>query len=179
MADDTRPIVETTDVERLRECLSYDADTGELRWKVHPSAHVSIGDIAGCIDHRGYRFVRLDRRLLLAHRIAWALHYGAWPEGDIDHQNMNKSDNRIINLRLAPRSSNNANSSSRSHKGLPKGCYQLKGRQRWYSQIKVSNNVKRLGTFTTAEEAAAAFRREHAQVHGDFSRCEARVDHGR
>jgi hypothetical protein len=114
---------------------------------IKPSTHVAVGDVAGCPDHRGYRFVRLDRRLLLAHRVVWAMHYGAWPECDLDHANRDKTDNRIVNLRLAPRSHNVANAPSRSRKGLPKGCYQFKGRDRWYSQIVVDGKVRRLGHF--------------------------------
>jgi len=160
-------------ISRLRECLSYDAETGVLRWKIRHQ-NVIVGSVAGCVDGRGYRSVRLDDKLLLAHRIAWAIYYGAWPARDIDHANTDKGDNRIANLRLASRVQNNANAPSRSRKGLPKGCYQLKGRQRWYSQIKVGGKIKRLGYFATAMEAAAAFKQAHRTVHGEFSRCEAR-----
>ena len=153
-------------VERLRECLSYNRRTGVLRWKVRPADNVYAGTVAGCIDHRGYRLVRLDRRLLLAHRVAWAIHYGAWPECDLDHRNMDKSDNRIANLRLASRALNIANTPPRRANGLPKGCYRTKGRRRWYSKIQIDGKVKRLGGFDTAAEAAAAFKREHRAVYG-------------
>lgn len=162
------------DIRRLREGLSYDPDTGILRWKIRPSNNMAVGDIAGCLDHRGYKFVRLDYRLLLAHRIAWALHYGAWPECDLDHINRDKGDNRITNLRLASRPQNIANAPARNRRGLPKGCYRLKGRPRWYSQIKINGKVRRLGTFATAEEAAAAFQRAHRATHDAFSWCGAR-----
>src|SRR5678815_1371348 len=94
------------DLARFRDCLSYDAETGNLRWKVRPTTNVAVGDIAGCADHRGYRLVRLDRKLHLVHRVAWALHYGAWPAVEIDHINLDKGDNRIANLRLALRAQN-------------------------------------------------------------------------
>jgi hypothetical protein len=160
--------------ERLLECFSYDAETGVLRWKIRPTNNVAIGAEAGCFDHRGYRVVRLDRKLFLAHRIAWVLHYGVWPEGDLDHENQNKSDNRISNLRLASRTQNIVNAPSRSRNGLPKGCYRLRGRRLWYSQIRVDGKVKRLGTFATVEAAAAAFEQAHRAAHGAFSHCEAR-----
>jgi hypothetical protein len=160
------------DVERLRERLSYDYETGVLRWKVRPSSHVSIGDVAGCIGVHGYRVVRLDRQLFLAHRVAWAIHYGLWPECDLDHQNADKSDNRIANLRLASRALNIANTPPRNLNGLPKGCYRNKGRKRWYSQISIAGKLKRLGRFDTADEAAAAFKRAHREAYGSFSWCE-------
>lgn len=168
MADN--PLANSEDVRHLRECLSYDAETGVLRWKARRS-NVPAGTVAGYVDHRGYRFIRLGK-LLLAHRVAWAIHYGAWPERDIDHRNADKGDNRIANLRLASRPQNNANAHSRT--ALPKGCYRLKNRQRWYSQIKVNGRNVRLGTFATPEAAAAAFMRAHQMAHGEYSRCEAR-----
>jgi HNH endonuclease len=152
------------DTDKLREKLSYNAKTGVLRWRG--------GDIAGCLNSTGYRVIRMDKKLMYAHRIAWVLHYGIWPDGDLDHKNRDKSDNRIANLRMASRSRNVANAPARG--SLPKGCYQLKGRSRWYSQIVVDGKVKRLGTFPTQEAAAAAFKREHRVVHGGFSHCEAR-----
>jgi hypothetical protein len=159
------------DVRQLREALSYDPHTGVLRWKTQRS-NLRAGSVAGYVDQRGYRFIRFGPRLLLAHRIAWAIHYGSWPERDIDHRNTDKGDNSIDNLRLASRPQNNANAPSRT--ALPKGCYRLKGRERWYSQIKVNGRNVRLGTFATSEAAAAAFMRAHQAAHGEFSRCEAR-----
>lgn len=158
------------DISRLRECLSYDPETGILRWRMQMSQKCA-GDIAGYKDHRGYLYIRLDRKLVLAHRVAWALHHGVWPDGDLDHKNRDKSDNSLTNLRLATRVQNNANS---ARSKLPKGCYRLKGRRQWYSQIKVNGAVKRLGTFATVADAAAAFEREHRAIHGAFSLCEAR-----
>lgn len=159
------------DVARLRERLSYDHETGVLRWKVRPTSNVAIGTVAGCLDHRGYRLVRLDRQLFLAHRVAWAIHYGVWPECDIDHRNADKGDNRIANLRLASRAQNIANSPPQNRNALPKGCYRNKGRGRWYSKIQIDGKVKRLGSFVTADEAAAAFKQAHHDVYGSFSWC--------
>jgi hypothetical protein len=173
MAD--KPLIPADDdVRQLRKWLSYDADTGVLRWRLRPSSHVASGSAAGCLASKGYRIVRLGRKNFLAHRVAWALHYGEWPVGDLDHANMDKDDNRIANLRPASRPQNNANSPSRSSRGLPKGCYKLKGRERWYSQIKIDGETKRLGYFTTAAEAATAFEQAHRVIHGEFSRCGVR-----
>lgn len=166
MADDKPPL------ERLHECFSYNPRTGVLRWKIRPTNNVAIGSVARCINKLGYKVVRLDRRLFLVHRIVWALHYGAWPEVNLDHKNMDKTDNRIANLRLAPRSHNMANTPPQNRNGLPKGCYKLEGRQRWYSRIQIGGKGKFLGGFATVEEAAAAFKRAHQAAHGEFSRCE-------
>lgn len=39
------------------------------------------------------------RHTVLAHRLAWLLHYGSWPEGDLDHIDGNPLNNKIDNLR--------------------------------------------------------------------------------
>ena len=68
------------EVERLRECLSYNCRTGVLRWRVRLTSNVAVGTVAGCFNTRGYRVVRVDGQLFLAHRVAWAIYSGAWPE---------------------------------------------------------------------------------------------------
>ena len=45
-------------------------------------------------------------KLIYAHRAAWAIHFGEWPKGEIDHINGDASDNRIINLRVVNRTEN-------------------------------------------------------------------------
>jgi hypothetical protein len=151
-------------IERLRECLSYNSRTGVLRWKIRTRNTVP-GAVAGYVDWRGYRYIRIDRQLLLAHRIAWAMRHGDWPAGDLDHINRNKGDNRIANLRQASRALNVANSPARNRSGV-KGVYQLKGRNQWYSRINTGGEDKWLGSFSTMKAAASAFKREHQAVYG-------------
>lgn len=94
----------------LRDRLKYDPLTGAIYWKGHGEG---LSDRAVAIWKarflgkealtatitRGYRQGRIDGVAYLAHRVAWALHYGAWPSGVIDHINGRTSDNRISNLR--------------------------------------------------------------------------------
>lgn len=60
----------------------------------------------GSFDKDGYLILKIKGRQFKAHRVAWFLHYGSFPEMEIDHINRNRSDNRICNLREATRMCN-------------------------------------------------------------------------
>jgi hypothetical protein len=97
-------------INRLREDLTYNPDTGEIMW-AKPRTGVTVGAIAGSVcKHRGYRRINIYQQMWPAHRIAWALHYGVDPHPlTIDHINRDKTDNRITNLRTATQSEQNRN----------------------------------------------------------------------
>lgn len=61
---------------------------------------------AGSFDKDGYLILKIKGNQFKAHRVAWFLHYGVFPEMEIDHINRNRSDNRICNLRDATRTCN-------------------------------------------------------------------------
>lgn len=82
----------------IQKALSYEADTGHLRWKTRPSGCVQIGYIAGRRHQNGHLEVCFDGVTYMAHHLAWFLHYGKWPTHPILHVNKNKADNRLQNL---------------------------------------------------------------------------------
>lgn len=91
-------------IEVLREAFAYDPDTGVITWKVYRNWAAQPGMEAGRLLHSGYRQIGLNGEWHMAHRIAYALHYGIDPYPlQIDHcENEGpKDDNRICNLRLA------------------------------------------------------------------------------
>ena len=134
--------------ERLREVLVYQPDTGEFYRgdKKAGSLNARHGYIYICVDYRHYR----------AHRLAWLYMYGKWPDGDIDHINSNRSDNRIANLRDVSRSFNllNAVGMTNSSTGI-KGIH-LQKNGRYHAYITVDKRRTNLGYFASLEEAVAA-----------------------
>lgn len=72
----------------------------------------------------------------------------------VDHINRDRRDNRRSNLRLVSRSDNNRNRTgwgSSSYRGV-----HIK-RDRWHAEIKANGRSWSLGSFDTAEDAAAAY----------------------
>ena len=96
-------------VERLRELLHYDSDTGVFTWRVYRSPGAKKGDVAGCVNEGGYIATQVDRKHYLSHRLAWLYVYGAWPIDEIDHKDGNPANNHIANLRDVTRLTNSQN----------------------------------------------------------------------
>ena len=157
--------------ETLRKLLSYDPDTGLLTWKRRPIEMFATknafkswntrycGNLAfGSIDGRGYRQGAIFSKYCLGHRVAYAVYYGVWPVGDIDHINGDRADNRIANLRDVTRSENQRNSKIPSNNTSGRiGVSWHSNTRKWLASIGVGERKqKHLGIFTNIEDAIAA-----------------------
>ncbi len=158
--------------ERLKELLDYDPETGLFTRKTGRGGRPP-GSLMGCKPKGdfGYVLVGIDRRVYLAHDVAFVFMTGVWPSEDVDHVNTVKDDNRWCNLRAATRSQNNANSHLRKDNtsGL-KGVSFNKERQRWVAQIGISGRQTNLGRSETPEAAYAAYAAAAQRQFGDFAR---------
>lgn len=83
---------------RLKTLFEYRPDTGQFV-RVMTVANQPAGSVAGTKDSHGHIQIRIDRRLYLAHRLAWLWQTGEWPADTIDHMNGVRDDNRFANLR--------------------------------------------------------------------------------
>jgi hypothetical protein len=148
----------------LHNLLHYDARTGVFSWVVRTSNRVNVGDVAGFIS-LGYRRIRLQGRVYMAHRLAWFWMTGVWPVFQIDHRNGNKIDNRWSNLREADGYLNSQNlrkSHSDSQTGLL-GAHPYRGR--FQAQITVGGKQIHLGYFSKPEKAHAVYLKVKREFH--------------
>jgi len=122
--------------------LSYCAGTGAISCK---------GITLGTVNKLGYRVLRVDGSVQAAHRVAWRLHYGAWPKENIDHINGARTDNRIANLRDVAQSVNAQNTAH------GRGVHLHKATGKWKSAICINYTQYHLGYFDTAAEAAEVY----------------------
>lgn len=156
-------------VDRLRELLDYDPETGVFVWRVD-KGRSKKGKAAGYIDRRGYRKITIDGAVYAAHRLAWFYVHGEWP-GELDHINLNKVDNRIDNLREATRTQNYANRPAlRISASGVKGVSWHKKTGKWVAQISASHRKYHLGLFETKGEAAKAYEEAARRHFGEFAR---------
>lgn len=151
---------------RLKELLDYDPVTGVFRWRVD-RYRVQRGDFAGCVDSHGRNVIRLMQRNYRAYRLAWLWMTGSWPTDEIDHRDLNSSNDAWSNLRQATGSQNKAN---RAPKGQwPKGVSRhVSGK--FFARASKDGRVVCCGYFRTPEEAHAAYCRVAADLHGEFAR---------
>ena len=128
------PQKELPPVELLRKLLTYDPETGIFVWNPRgPSDFIGsaghgaawkaanwnaqrAGKRAFSLRADGYLAAHFLGAMYRAHRIAWAMHYGEEPSGKIDHINGDRTDNRIVNLRVVSDTGNARNMARSSAK---------------------------------------------------------------
>lgn len=142
-----------TDIAEIQSIFNYDADTGDLIYKVSRGSK-KAGSVAGYVHKSGYIQIEVKGKAYLAHRLAWLLFYGCWPENNIDHINHIKTDNRIANLRDVTQAENTKNRSlgiANTSGFLGVSLYKPTGK--WVA--KFSN--KTIGYYDTPEMANEAY----------------------
>lgn len=156
--------------DEARELLNYDPASGVLRWKRDMTTWTRAGDEAGVVQEGKYRRVGIRGRYYMAHRLAWLIVTGHFPEHEIDHVNGKKADNRWVNLRAATATQNRRNTRHENRSGLIGASYHA-GTNRYRAQIRVDGIRIFLGWFQTAEEASAAYVAAAIRHHGEFTPC--------
>jgi hypothetical protein len=156
--------------ERLRELLHYNPETGEFTWVAAPRAQRQVGDRAGFANN-GYRLIGIAGQRYYEHRLAWLYMTGEWPPENIDHRDLDRSNNQWTNLRLATYSQNAFNRPHRrvSASALKGACKTKNGK--WRSSIRLNGRKIHLGIFETEEAAHAAYAAASRQHYGEFARA--------
>jgi hypothetical protein len=158
------------DASQLKELFKYDPDTGEIHWIALGKGRVKKR-AAGTITQSGYVGILIDGDRYYAHRIAWALHHGAWPDRQIDHINGIKTDNRISNLRLATNSENGKNYGlNKSNTSGVTGVSWCKQTQKWRAVIKVNGKQLNKGRYSDKDTAIAVRKAAEIEHFGEWRR---------
>lgn len=140
-------------IEYLRKRYSYNPETGDITSR-------GTGRVFKTYRTDGrtnYITMSLKRRPAFAHRVAWALHYGEWPNGQIDHIDRDGTNNRINNLRIVDwvQNARNQRPPVTSKSGVC-GVIWVKEKSKWRAQIGVAGKQICLGYYKEVEEARSA-----------------------
>lgn len=154
-----------TEAELMRGMLEYFSDTGEIYWRTSGKGR-NMGQAAGTVGSQGYRQIRVRGKQYRAHRLAWLMHYGAWPAHQVDHINGERDDNRIENLRDVTQSINLLNQLSSHVDSSSNRVGVFKSRSGWSygTAVQFQGRRKCLGFFKTEEEAAKVVREYRAKL---------------
>jgi hypothetical protein len=160
------------DLDRLKECFSYDPLTGEFRHSLRRQG-VKFGAIAGRLDKDGYRMLKMDYVVYRAHLCAWYIMTGVWPEIEIDHKNGKTGENIFTNLREATRSQQGANTAHRKtsrskFKGVTLVRYG-KDKFKYRACISCMGNRTYIGWYDKEEDAGKAYMTEARRLFGEFA----------
>jgi len=147
--------LELTQAE-LKKILTYNPLTGRFTWK-KISGNIKKDGSAGSKACYGYMQIKINRNVYKMHRLAWLYMTGKWPEGEIDHINQIKDDNRWLNLRDISNSENKKNKPiyKNNKSGIP-GVLWHKRNEKWMAYIKVNSKRIHLGYFSDKFEAVCA-----------------------
>ncbi len=169
------------DPSELHTYLTYDPETGELRWKERPRSMFSRdrthemwntryeGKLARGRTDKGCLAINIGGRRTSVGRVCWAMHYGEWPEHSVEFRNKKKNDFRIANLvqRTHKESSMAQRLTVRNTSGIVGVSFDKAG-HRWRAMIKVDGKKIALGSFVRIEDAAVA--RREAEVRFGFAK---------
>lgn len=158
------------DAKLLKDIVDYNPTTGKLFWKVRSSEvdprskqrklfnTLWTGKEAFTrLNNDGYPSGKLFSKSIRAHRLIWALVHGEWPNGEIDHIDGDRANNKLSNLRLVDKSENQRNASRRvdNSSGVT-GVSFSKANNVWV--VRINNLGKRIvvGTFKDFDIAVEA-----------------------
>lgn len=165
--------------EQVKHYFNYDPKTGIVTWteNVHNKSNARPGERAGGMMPIGYigTAFRVEgvKNFLYMHRIAWMLTHKKWPDGQIDHINGNRADNRLVNLRDVTLGENRKNRRKpTNNKSGHMGVFWDKSRNKWNVKIGVNGKTLQLGRFKDLDKALEV--RKQAEIEYGFH-----ANHGR
>lgn len=164
-------MINSISYSRVRELFDYHED-GYLIWKIQNGNSIKIGDVAGSSSGEDRSQVQIDGTLYGAHRIIFLFHHKYLPEL-VDHEDKDKLNNKINNLRDVSRQCNNRNASVRKDNtsGVKGVCWHKK-HNKWISRITLNKKLIHLGIFEHFEDAVKV--RYEAEVELNWKGCETR-----
>lgn len=155
---------------QVLEQVKYDPETGVFIRSNLTARKSRIGFPTGTIKD-GYVLVTVLGKQYRAHRLAWLVMTNEWPKKEIDHKNLDRSDNRWINLRPADKRQNAQNTSIRKDNiSGYKGVAWDAARGKWRADITLPHVRKHLGMYEDPAIAHEAYALAVKKYFGEYGR---------
>jgi hypothetical protein len=161
--------------KELIKILDYNPKTGIFTWKVdRTNGQIKAGTIAGTIHKKsGYIVIGINKKYHYVQRLAWFYMTGKWPKQEVDHKDLNKSNNRWKNLREATINENHYNKSlQKNNTSGYKGVCFHKPSKKFIAKINYEGKNMALGYYKTAKEASLIYCKAAKKLHKDFARIQ-------
>lgn len=155
--------------EKLLQLLHYDPETGIFTWLREVNKR-PYDTVAGTVSVHGYRVITYCGVKYRASRLAHLYMTGEWPDGEMDHADRDKLNDRWTNLREVLRSQNALNRDLQSNNASgARGVHWDSTRSKWVAQVKDDGVNHFAGRFDSFEEAVIARDALATDLHGDFA----------
>ena len=157
--------------DELKALLHYDPPTGMFRWRYARRNKSLPWDVAGSVLKQGYVQITVNGERHVAHRLAWIYMTGKEPPEQIDHIDLDKSNNSWCNLRAADNTTNHWNEAIRStNKSGHKGVWWHRQSGKWEAAVRVNGKQHTVGRYERIEDAVKAVKQYREQHHGEYAR---------
>ena len=140
----------------VMELFSYDPLTGIVTHRTN-KVKAKVGDRAGSSSKSESRYLRIFGKKELEHRIIWLYMTGAFPRGEVDHEDQCCGNNswgnlrdvtHAVNMKNKPRYQNNSSGTT--------GVSVDKRNGKFRAYLSVDGKPKGLGYFVNYEDAVLA-----------------------
>ena len=164
---------------RLKELLEYDSQTGIATWKARPITRPHDKTWNACFAGKQiggkaktqYIWISIDNNNYLLHRVIYK-----WMTGEeplvIDHEDLDKKNNKWLNLRAANQSQNRCNApTGKSVKSGVKGLF-LTPNGKWQGKVTFKKVNHWTARFEIKEDAIEALEALRKVIHGEFAKSD-------
>jgi hypothetical protein len=151
-------------LERLRQVLRYEPETGNFYWIHRDKIKKKLGTNASIVRSNGYLNICIDSQYYYTHRLAWFYVNSEWPNV-IDHIDGNKTNNKIENLRSVDQRCNiqNVVKARKHNKSGIIGARKTK--YGFQTSLRIDGKNHYLGHYKTAEEAHNVYLEAKRKLH--------------
>ncbi len=160
------------DRKELKRVLKYDPITGLWTNRVQRGGNARAGEVTGRPNSDGYTQICYKGKRYMSSRLAYFYMTGKWPSFEMDHKDLDHTNDRWKNLRPATDSQNQMNRNlQKNNKSKHRGVIRRRDSGKWMAYLTKNKKRINLGCFDLKKDAVAVRRKTERKVFGSFARA--------